>query len=186
MISAGRGLDAWQHARLFAVLNMAVSDAAVSVYDTKYTYNFWRPVTAIHAGDTDGNPATQGDPSWTSYQATPPYPDYVCGLTIFAGAAAEVLRRQFGTDDLPYTLTAAGITRSFSDLTQATNEAVDARVFGGMHFRTGCVEGVRQGEHVGRFVSQHVLKWSNDEDEQDNGRGDKGHHGPTGPKAAMR
>lgn len=158
MIATGRGLDAWEHARLFAVLNMAVSDSAVSVFDTKYTYNFWRPITAIRAGDTDNNPATAADPAWTSYQPTPPYPDFTCGLTTNAGAAVEVLRREFGTDRLPYTLTAAGITRSFAKLTQATDEAVDARVFGGMHFRTGCVQGVRQGERVGRFASKHALK----------------------------
>ena len=158
MISAGRGLDAWEHARLFAVLNMAISDSAVSVFDTKYTYNFWRPVTAIRAGDSDGNPATGADPAWTSYQTTPPYPDFTCGLTTNAGAAIEVLRRQFGTDQLPYTFTAAGLTRTFATLSQAGDEAVDARVFGGMHFRTGCEHGLRQGEKVGRFVSLHALR----------------------------
>ena len=158
MIVAGRGLDEHEHARLFAVLNMAISDSAVSVFDTKYAYNFWRPVTAIRAGDTDNNPATAGDPAWTSYQPTPPYPDYTCGLTTNAAAAVEVLRRTFGTDNLPYTFTAAGITRSFATLTQATDEAVDARVFGGMHFRSGCIQGVRQGEHVGRFAIQHALR----------------------------
>lgn len=158
MIAAGRGFDPWAHARLFALLNMGLSDSAVSVFDTKYAYTFWRPVTAIRAGDTDNNPATEADPAWTSYQATPPYPDYTCGLTTNAGAAVEVLRQQFGSDDLPYTFTAAGITRSFATLTQAADEAVDARVFGGMHFRTGCVQGVRQGEHVGRYVSRHALR----------------------------
>lgn len=158
MIAAGRGLDAWEHARLLAVLNMALSDAFVSVFDTKYTYNFWRPVTAIRAGDTDGNPATEADPAWSSYQPTPAYPDFTCGLTINAGAAVEVIRRQFGTDHLPYTLTVAGLTRSFATLSQAGDESVDARVFGGMHFRTGCELGLRQGEKVGRFVTLHALK----------------------------
>jgi len=158
MIAAGRGLDAWEHARLFAVLNMAISDSAVSVFDTKYTYNFWRPVTAIRAGDTDGNPATEPDPAWSSYQPTPAYPDFTCGLTTNAGAALEVIRRQFGTDHLPFTFTAAGLTRSFATLSQAGDESVDARVFGGMHFRTGCELGLRQGEKVGRFVTLHALK----------------------------
>jgi hypothetical protein len=69
-----------------------------------------------------------------------------------------VLRRYFGTDAIAYTFTAAGITRSYGSLSQAAAESVDARVFGGIHFRTGCVQGVRQGEHVGRFVIQHTLK----------------------------
>jgi hypothetical protein len=158
MIAAGRGLDAWEHARFFAVLNMAISDSAVSVFDTKYTYTFWRPVTAIRAGDTDGNPATEADAAWTSYQTTPPYPDFTCGLPINAGAAIEVIRRQFGTDRLPFTLTAAGLTRAYATLSQAGGESVDARVFGGMHFRTGCELGLRQGEKVGRFVAIHALK----------------------------
>jgi hypothetical protein len=158
VIVAGRGLDPWEHARLFALVNMALSDAAVAVFDTKYTYNFWRPVTAIRAGDTDGNPDTAPEPDWSSYQLTPLYPDYTCGLTTQTGAAVEVLRRYFGTDDIGYTFTAAGSTRSYNSLSQAAAEAVDARVFGGMHFRTGCVQGVRMGGHVGRFVIQHSLK----------------------------
>jgi len=157
VIVAGRGLDPWEHARLLALVNMALSDSTVAVFDTKYTYNFWRPVTAIRAGDTDGNPATDADPSWLSYQPTPPYPDYTCGLTTNTGAAVEVLRQYFGTDAIAYTFTAAGNTRSYSSLSEAAAEAVDARVFGGMHFRTGCVQGVRQGTQVGRFVIQHSL-----------------------------
>ncbi len=115
-------------------------------------------MTAIRAGDTDGNPDTAPDPDWSSHQLTPLYPDYTCGLTTQTGAAVEVLRRYFGTDDIGYTFTAAGSTRSYNSLSQAAAEAVDARVFGGMHFRTGCVQGVRMGGHVGRFVIQHSLK----------------------------
>jgi hypothetical protein len=89
---------------------------------------------------------------------TPPYPDYTCGLTTNTGAAVEVLRRFFGTDAISYTFTAAGITRSYRSLSQAAAEAVDARVFGGIHFRTGCEQGVRMGAQVGRFVIQHALE----------------------------
>jgi hypothetical protein len=158
VIVAGRGLDEWEHARLFALINIAQSDSAIAVFDTKYTYNFWRPVTAIRAAASDGNPDTAPDASWLSYQTTPAYPDYPCGLTTNTGAAVEVLRRFFETDLIAYTFTAASITRSYSSLSQAAEEAVDARVFGGMHFRAGCVQGVRMGEHVGRFVIQHALK----------------------------
>ena len=160
------GIDMWQRAQLFALLNMAMADANVAVFDTKYHYRFWRPVTAIRAGDADGNPATASDAGWLSYLATPPYPDFTCGLTTGTGAAVEVLRRWFRTDDLAWTRTvnsptpppAMTIVRSFSSLSQAAAESVDARVFGGMHFRTGCVHGVRQGEQVGRFVIRHWLK----------------------------
>ena len=188
LIVANRDLDLWQHARLFALLNMAISDSAVSVFDTKYTYNFWRPVTAIRAGDTDGNSATEVDPAWISYQNTPPYPDYTCGLPNNVGAGLEVLRRYFRTDYLPYTQTIpAGLTRSFARLAEADAEAVNARVYGGMHFRTGCERAKIQGRQVGRFVIQHSLRpldddnhghghgHGKDDDRRDDDRGGKGH-----------
>lgn len=162
VIANGVGLDLWEHARLFALLNMAQSDAAVAVFDTKYYYNFWRPVTAIRQAADDGNPATLADATWLPYLSTntPPYPDYTCGLTTNAGAAAEVLRRYFGSDHLPFTLTAGGITRSYSSMSQAEAAAVDARVYGGIHFRTGCRLGIVQGEKIGRFAIQHYLQAS--------------------------
>jgi hypothetical protein len=166
-------LDLWQQARLFALANIAESDAAIAVFDTKYAYTFWRPVTAIRRQD-DGNPATAPNANWWSFMATPPYPDYPCGLTNASGAHTEVLRRFFGTDDIAWGFTfnapavplpaplaplpAKPITRTFVSLREAAAESVDARVFGGMHFREGCVKGVLQGEQVGRFVFQHALR----------------------------
>jgi hypothetical protein len=170
IIVAERNLNLWQHARLFALVNMANADAAVTVYDTKYTYNFWRPVTAIRAGDRDGNPFTAADATWLSYQNTPPYPDFTCGLTNNTGSGLAVLRKYFGTDRIGYTLTTpGGITRSFESLSHAGFESVDARVFGGMHFRTGCLLGLIQGGQVGRYVFQHSLRprgwhWEHDRD----------------------
>jgi hypothetical protein len=158
LVVAGRGLDLWEHARLFAAMDAAVSDATVVVFDTKYHYRFWRPVTAIRAAATDGNSQTAPDPVWTSYQPTPPYPEYTCGLTNNVGAGLAVLRSFFGTNALPYTLTAGGITRSFANLSQAGAEAIDARVFGGMHFRTSCVQGLKQGDNVGRYVFRHAFQ----------------------------
>ena len=96
----GRGLDLWQHARLFALMNMAQADASFGVFSSKYKYNFWRPITAIHAA---------GDTQWMSYLVNPPYPDYASGLSALTGSATEVLRRVLGTDALPYTYMAAGI-----------------------------------------------------------------------------
>jgi hypothetical protein len=159
VIIAGRSLDLWESARLFALVNMGISDSTVAVFDTKFTYNFWRPVTAIRAGDTDGNPHTAPDADWLSYQNTPPYPDYTCGLPNNVGSGLAVLRSYFGTDRIGYTLTTpGGITRSFKSLSQAGFEAVDARVFGGMHFRTGCVRGLIQGGQVGRYAFHHALR----------------------------
>lgn len=156
-IVPGLGMDRWQHARLFALVEIAEADAGIAVFDTKYTYNFWRPVTAIRWAD-DGNPATASDPNWLPYLNSPPYPDYTCGLTTTSSGALEVLRRFFGTDAVPYTFSAAGITRSFETLSQAAQEGADARVYSGIHFRTGCETGIRMGEKIGRYVILHALK----------------------------
>ena len=166
-------LDLWQQARLFALANIAESDAAIAVFDTKYTYTFWRPVTAIRWED-DGNAATTSDPNWWSFMATPPYPDYPCGLTNASGAQTAVLRRYFGTDDIVWGFTfdapsvalpaplsplpPKSITRGFDSLREALAESVDARVYGGMHFREGCARGAMQGTMVGRYVFQNVLR----------------------------
>jgi hypothetical protein len=159
IIAADRNLDLWQHARLFALLAMAISDSTIAVFDTKYAYNFWRPVTAIRNGGSDGNPLTEADGTWLSFQNTPPYPDYTCGLTNNVGSGLAVLRGYFGTDRIAYSLTTAtGVTRSYRSLSQAGFEAVDARVFGGMHFRTGCVRGLMQGGAVGRYVLKNALR----------------------------
>lgn len=150
-VVAGKSLDRWQHARLFAMVNIAVNDALISTFYAKFHYNFWRPYTAIRWAD-DGNPQTQSDPAWTSYITTPPYPDYPCGLPTTMGAGAQVMRSYFGTDQLPYTLTAAGITRSYTRLSDAESDSVDARVYGGIHFRFGCEAGIVQSRKVGKWV----------------------------------
>lgn len=142
VIVNGRGLDSWQHARLFALLNIAQADALIANQTWKYFYHFWRPVTAIRWAD-DGNPDTESDPVWRPFLVTPPYPDYPCALPTATGAATEVIREFFGTDDVAFTRTfnapavplpaplptlpAKSITRSFDSLAQAAAEAVDAR-----------------------------------------------------------
>lgn len=158
VIVAGRGLDPWEHARLFALLNMAVSDGIVTVFETKYHYSFWRPITAIRQADSDGNAATAADPNWESYIVTPPYPDYTSGICTVTGAATEVLRRTFKTDRIAFSYTAGGIRRDFVNLSHADSEAVDARVFSGIHFRTADRLGIVHGAQVGRFTVQHQLK----------------------------
>lgn len=169
----GRGLDRWQHARLFALLNVAQADALIANQVWKYTYNFWRPVTAIRWAD-DGNPGTESDPAWRPFLVTPPYPDYPCALPSGTGAATEALRQFFGTDAVPFTrvflapavplpapmvaLPPKAITRSFATLSDATADAESARVYAGIHFREGCRAGARQGTQIGRFVALHAFR----------------------------
>jgi hypothetical protein len=161
VILADHDFDLWEHARLFALTNMAINDAVIVTFRTKYRYNFWRPYTAIRWID-DGNPATEPDPTWTSYIVTPPYPDYTCGLPSTVGAATETWRNLFGTDAVPYTFTAVGlppsVTRSYTSLAAAAQESASARVYGGIHFRTGCVAAVNLGEQVAKFVFNTRLR----------------------------
>ncbi len=172
-IVSGLNLDRWQHARLFALLNMAQADALIANQTWKYTYNFWRPVTAIRWAD-DGNPDTVSDPIWRPFLVTPPYPDYPCALPTATSAATEVLRQFFGTDDIAFTRTFSAplvplpapmaalpvktITRSFDSLSEADAESRDARVYAGIHFREGCEAGSRQGAQIARFVVRHELR----------------------------
>lgn len=148
-VVAGRGLDRWQHARLFALMNMAQADASFGLFYGKYQYAFWRPITAIHAS---------GNTQWMSYLVSPPYPDYASGLSGLTASAMEVMRRLLGTDALPYTYTAAGIERHFDTLSQAENEAAMSRVYAGIHFRTACTDGLKQGTKVGNYVVRHYLR----------------------------
>lgn len=155
-------LDLWETARLFALLNFAVADAYIAHFDTKYLYNFWRPVTAIRAGDTDGNDATEPDPDWLPYLVTPAIPDYPSGHSTAGAAAATVLTRFFKHDVLPFTTTSgapfAGIERSFQTFWDAAVENANSRVYAGIHFRTATTDGLQLGEQVGRFVATHALK----------------------------
>jgi hypothetical protein len=173
VIVSGMTLDRWQHARLIALLNLGQADALIANQLWKYTFNFWRPVTAIRFPD-DGNAETTSDAAWRPFLVTPAYPDFPCALPTSAGAGTEALRQFFGTDDIAWTRTfnagsvplpapmvalpAKAITRSFTSLSQAAAEARDARVYAGIHFREGCVAGVKQGTQVARFVARHALR----------------------------
>lgn len=173
VIVNGLGLDRWEHARLFALLNIAIADGLIANQTWKYYHHFWRPVTAIRSED-DGNPSTSSDAIWRPFLVTPPYPDFPCALPTVSGAATEVLRQFFGTDDVAFSRTfnapavplpepmvalpAKSITRSFDSLSGAAAESQDARVYAGIHFREGCVAGTRQGEQIARFAVRHELR----------------------------
>jgi len=162
VIAGQRTLDRWEHARLFALLNAAMADGYIAGADTRYLYNFWRPVTAIRAGDADGNDATTGDPTWETFMNTPSLPDYPSTHSVAGGAAAVVMSRFFGTDQLSFTMTSgppfAGITRSFKSLSEAQEENGDSRVYSGIHFRNSTVAGILQGEQVGRQAFAQYLQ----------------------------
>jgi hypothetical protein len=159
-VVAARGNTLIDNARLFALLNIAMADAAIAAWDAKYSFHSWRPVTAIRNGDLDDNPATIGDPSWSSYIATPPFPDYVSGHSTFSGAASRVLARFYGTDDIGFSTGSdllPGVTRSFPSFSAAAAEAAMSRLYGGIHCRSANEDGLAMGIEIGDWTVAHFM-----------------------------
>jgi tetrahydromethanopterin S-methyltransferase subunit B len=149
-----------EHARLFALLNVALADATLSVFEAKYMYTFWRPVTAIRNADIDGNPDTLADPSWSPFQTTPPHPEYPAAHGVVQAAGARVMKDYFGPQ-YGFSTTAPavpGVVRDYADFDSYTDEGLLARILGGMHFRSSLEEGARQGKAVGNWVIDNYLR----------------------------
>lgn len=159
-LSAVKGLEVAENARLFALVSMAAADALIAVFDAKYAYNFWRPVTAIRNGDIHGNDANQRDPAWEPLIPTPMHPEYPCAHCITQSAAARVLESFFG-DSIPAvklaSKTAPGVTRSFVKLSDYVNEVIDARVYDGVHYRSSGVVGADMGRKIADYTLQNHL-----------------------------
>jgi membrane-associated phospholipid phosphatase len=159
-VSAAQGLSLVDDARLFALLNIATADALIASWDAKYTYNFWRPVTAIRfPGDNSLNPATVSDPTWTPLIVTPNFPSYMSAHSTVSSAAATVLTSLFGPD---YAFTTGsdglpGVTRSYSSFDAAAAEAGQSRIYGGIHFQFDNRAGLATGSALGQFVFQNFL-----------------------------
>jgi hypothetical protein len=158
-LAAERHLTFSEEARLLALMNVAIADAAIACWEAKYHYVFWRPVTAIPLADTDGNPATAADPGWSPLLITPPFPEYPSGHSSVSGAAASNFG-EYSSFSVPTDSTVpglAGVVRSFSSFTAATDEVNNARVFGGIHFRTAVNDGRSLGTAIANYVIQHAF-----------------------------
>src|SRR5258708_39536375 len=151
-----------ENARLFALVNMAATDAFVAVFDAKYAFNFWRPVTAIRNGDSDGNDATAPEPGWVPLVDTPMHPEYPCAHCISAGAVAAVLESEFGMGRVgPIEMTsptAPGVTRRWDRIADYVKEVDNARVWGGIHYRNSTEVGERMGREIGRLAVSNGLQ----------------------------
>jgi hypothetical protein len=150
-----------QNARTFALLNVALHDLAVTLVETKYHYHFWRPETAIPAGGTDGNPRTLPDASFVPLITTPCHPSYGSGHASTSAVSREVLARLFGERGHRITVmdsASPGAVLEYTALEQITRDIDDARVFGGIHFRTDQIAGAEQGHRVGAYVSRHAFR----------------------------
>ena len=170
-VSTIASLDLPSNARFFALLSIAGADAYIAAWDAKYTYNFWRPVTAIHNADIDGNPETTADPSWrplaetAPFPGTPPFPDYVSGHTTYTRAVVWVLEEFFGRGEFQFTATSANAAippaernRQYNSFRELSDEMIEARVLAGIHFRSADRDGDRLGRQVAQFAIQHVLR----------------------------
>jgi hypothetical protein len=161
----GRSLS--ENARALALINMAMSDSLVASFFNKYQYNFWRPETAIHAGDTDGNPKTEPDPNFAPFITTPCFPSYPSNHGSAGNAAAEVMRHLYGEAGHLITLTNPAvptIVLQYTSFKEITDDISDARVYGGIHFRTDQVAGARLGRAVGSAVYKNNLRRLREDD----------------------
>jgi len=149
-----------QNARLLAQLNVAIADAAIACYEAKYTYVFWRPVTAISLAATDGNPKTTEDSAWMPLFATPAHPEYPSGHSCLSAAAAGVLADRFG-EKTHFTLESdlmPGVVRSFKSFSSALTEVKNARIYAGIHFRSATDDGEKLGASVAEYVLNHAAQ----------------------------
>ena len=168
-VTDARHLRTADRARVFALLDLAIADSVIAFYDAKYTYNFWRPVTAIRAAASLGNPETVGDPNWLPEVGnTPPDPSYPGAHAVISAAALNVLVATLRRDRFSLDVTSEvlpGVTRSFHSLSDAAEEATLSRIFAGVHFRFDETAGRRLGEHVADFVTDHFLTRLGDKDD---------------------
>ncbi|HSI61442.1 MAG TPA: vanadium-dependent haloperoxidase [Ideonella sp.] len=154
----GPNRDLAANARLFATVAQAMDDAMIAVFDAKYHYNFWRPVTAIRNADQDGNDSTQREANWASLIDAPMHPEYPSGHSILAATVATVLKAEAKGDALPVlstsSPTAKGATRRWASLDEFVREVSDARVHGGIHFRSATDAGEAMGKRIGELAVQ--------------------------------
>jgi hypothetical protein len=152
-VEASRGLDEWQSARLFALVNLAMAEGYIGGFEAKYHFNYWRPATAIRES---------GDTSWLPDLDTPPVPDYPSTHTVLGAAAAAVLARFFDTDMVSFSMTSgapyAGITRRFWSFSEAAQENGASRILAGIHFATAVRAGYVQGDLIGAWTYDHALR----------------------------
>lgn len=165
-IEQGRSMS--ENARALAILNMAISDAQVSVFETKYHYHLWRPETAIRAGDDDGNRHTRGNPHFKPFVTTPCFPSYASGHGSSSAAAREVLERVYGPRQHFITLenpAVHDVVLRYSSFRKMTRDIDDARVYGGIHFRFDQEAGAEIGRQVGAYVYRHTLRRADGEND---------------------
>ncbi len=161
-VASTPGRDVTDNARLLALAAMAMDDGLIAVFDAKYAYNLWRPVTAIRNGDLDGNRATDRDPGWTPFIETPMHPEYPCAHCIVSGALGAVLEAEIGSGPTPTlssaSSTAGGAVRTWTSVGDFTKEVAQARIYDGVHYRFSTEVGSAMGKKIGELAAKSVPK----------------------------
>ncbi len=172
-VATSKVLDAWESARLFGLLNLALADGYIASWNAKFEYRFWRPVTAIRTADADGNPNTHADFTWTPLQLTYPMPDHDSAHGVQGGAAAEVLKQFFGTDNVAFSACSLTLPpgsrctdpnpllRSYDSFSEAAAENGESRILVGIHFRRAVEEGIQHGQKIGQRTVNLFLRPTN-------------------------
>jgi len=161
-IVIAKNMDLLDSARFMALFSVAAVDAVIAVFDAKYKYEFWRPITAIRNGDIDGNPATERDATWQPIDATPMHPEYPCAHCILSSSVAAVIKGLLGTDEIPeVALTspfAPGVPHRFTNLRAYSDEVANARICAGFHYRFSAIAGREMGQKIGTYVVKSVMQ----------------------------
>ena len=161
-VASAPGREVTDNARLFAVAAMAMDDGLIAVFDAKYAYNLWRPVTAIRNGDLDGNDATERDPGWTPFIDTPMHPEYPCAHCIVSGSLGAVLAAEIGAGPAPKlssaSSTAGGAVRTWTSVRDFTQEVAVARIYDGVHYRNSTEVGSEMGRKIGELAVKSFPK----------------------------
>lgn len=163
-VAASTELNGWETARLIALVQMSEADALICTFESSFLYNFWRPITAIHEGNSDGNDNTEGEPGWlalTAGRAIPPLPPYPSSYASAGKAGAEILKMFFGTDNIPFVVesyTMPGVERSYSSFSQVATDMQLSRIYVGHNFRNDNVAGDKIGKQVAEYVFKNNLR----------------------------
>jgi hypothetical protein len=163
-LATDQGLDIVEAARLFGISGLAMADTLIATWNEKYHWMFWRPVTAIHEADTDGNDATEADPDWVPLidtltpPFTPPYPDHPSGWNAYAGAIISSMQEYFGTDEMAYTVASPNVEepRSYTSFSDGLKDGVELRIVQGIHFRHGDEAGVEVGQKAAKAAAERL------------------------------
>ena len=161
-LALAKQMNVVDSSRFMTFVAVGLNDAFIAVFDAKYHYNFWRPITAIRNGDIDGNSATELEATWQPIAATPMHPEYPCAHCIASGTVAGVIQAALGSTLIPEIAvtspTAPGVTHRFSDMTVLTQEVANARIWAGFHYRFSARAGKEMGYQIGDYVAKNILQ----------------------------